>query len=101
MPVPLDLQRLAFRIETLMRMDTHGWSAGDELEFRNGLPNSRTNRKLPDPKTLRAADVNVTEAQYHEWIHRALQMESLAHRNHPHNTHRIVQDMIRGRLPLR
>ena len=32
---PLELNRLAVRIETLMRVNTHGWAPGDELEFRN------------------------------------------------------------------
>lgn len=111
MPTPLDLQRLAVRVETLQRTRTHGWHPGDELEFKNALPGSRVpdpRRKLPDPKWLREKadayplsdeDRQELSRMWRIWIQMALRLEGLAHDNDPRNPKRMMRDMARGRFP--
>jgi len=97
----LDLQRMAFRIENLQRVNTHGWG-GDELEFRNNLPGGHDRRALPDPRKLRElADKkeSPSQAEYQAWNQTILRLESLAHDNDPRNPKRMMRDMARGRLP--
>jgi hypothetical protein len=108
---PLDLQRLAVRIETLQRTSTHGWHPADELEFKRNLPQGRSLLALPSPDYLRelarqwergeGKPDGYSEEEYRLTCQRALDMESLIHRNDPRNPRRIVRDMVRGKLPLR
>lgn len=101
---PLELQRMAFRIENLLRISTHGWVGGDDLEFRNCLPGGHDRRVLPEPKRLRdAAQDNKgespTQAEFQAWNQTILRLESLAHDNDPRNPKRMLRDMARGRFP--
>lgn len=99
---PLDLQRLAARIESFQRMSQHGWHPADNLEFKNLLPGGYDRRALPEPTTLRAlasARQSPDPKDYRLWLQIALHMEGLAHQNDPR--HRILRDLSRGRLPLR
>ena len=106
---PLDLQRLAVRIERLQQTNYRGWSAGDDLEFANRLPGGRdTRRALPDPRELREwaktigtdDEVRQTVArQWRLWVATAQHLESLVSRNHPQK--RMMRDLMRGKLPRR
>jgi len=99
---PTELVRLAFRIERLEQMNTHGWQGGDGLDFRNRLPGGRdTRRRLPFPYVLKGTpnDHQITESDYRLWLQTCLDLEGLAHRNDPRNPQRIVRDLIRGKLP--
>lgn len=110
---PLDLQRLAVRIERLMHTRTHGWHPGDELEFKNALPNSRIQderRKLPDPTRLREItqvtpmsdeDQKWVQQNWRLWLPLTLRLEGLIHDNDPRNPKRMMRDMARGRFPFR
>lgn len=99
---PINIERLANRIERLQQVSTHGWHPGDELEFRNQLPQSRLEAryKLPDPATLRDPEKQkgVTLQDYLNWTQRALRMETLIRNNDPRNPRRIIRDVIQGRL---
>lgn len=114
---PLDLERLALRIETLQRVSTHGWMSGDDLDFKRHLPTATTWNHLPDPVRLRAIaqalriggaetqshphvlEVMEVKARWRDWISTALRMESLVRRNDPRNPRRVLHDMARGKLP--
>lgn len=107
---PMDLNRLAYRIERLQQQSTHDWMPGDDLEFKNQLPNSRVcdpRRKLPDPQVLRSASLKLaageasefTPQQYRDAVQRCLRMENLIHQNKPTSTRRMMYDMRRGRPP--
>jgi hypothetical protein len=104
---PLDLNRLAVRIENLTQQSTRDWMRGDDLEFRQGLPDSRdarNPRRLPSVPTVRAAargEGEITEQAYQDAIQVCLRLESLISRNRPNSTRRIMYDMVRGRFPLR
>lgn len=95
---PLDVQRMAVRIERLMHTSTHGWD-GDELEFRNLLPTGRDPRHLPDPKELRT--MTPTENQYRFWNGIILRMEGMIQDNDPRNPRKMMRDMARGKMPGR
>lgn len=106
---PLDLERLAFRIESLQRQSTHDWCSGDELEFRNQLPEGQkgdTRTRLPHPQKLREAALSLRmtgrqdvldSRNYMFALQRCLRMESLVHQNRPLN--RMVRNIMRGRFP--
>lgn len=99
---PLDLQRLALRIERLQQTRTHDWTPGDDLEFKNLLPGGRDRRALPDPKTLRemaSKGESPLMGTWQLWITMASRMESLIHRNDPRNPQKIIRDIQRGKLP--
>lgn len=102
---PLDLNRLAVRIETLMRQSTHNWMPGDDMEFRQGLPEPRdanNPRRLPSAEKVRAAaqgDGEFTVQVYQNAIQVCLRLESLISRNRPTNPRRMMHDMARGRFP--
>jgi len=101
---PLDLDRLAVRIETLQRRSRHGWHPADDLEFKNLLPGGHDRRALPDPTKLRGmskAGEQPDGQDYRLWLQMTLHMEGLAHQNDPRNPRRIIRDMARGRFPLR
>jgi len=106
----MDLSRLANRIERLQRQRTNDFMPGDDLEFRNQLPDSRVldpRRKLPDPQVVRAASLKLaagdasefTPQQYQNAVQRCLRMENLIHQNKPTSTRRMMYDMRRGRPP--
>lgn len=104
MITPLDLQRLALRIETLQRKARHGWHPADDLEFRNILPGGRDRRAVPAPADLREmADKKEIPppAKFRLWLQMTLHLEGLAHQNDPRNPRRIVRDMSRGKFPIR
>ncbi len=102
---PLDLNRLAVRIETLERQNTHDWMPGDDLEFRRGLhdPRVRDPRgRLPSSKTVRAAasgEGEVTVEEYRNALQVCLRLESLISQNRPNSPRRMMHDMVRGRVP--
>lgn len=101
---PLDLNRLAVRIETLTRTQTHGWMPGDDLEFKRGLPNPQVLREvLPPVETVREAAKGAAEfspQEYHNAIQVCLRLENLISRNRPTNPRRMMHDMARGRVPF-
>lgn len=112
MQSPLDLNRLASRIETLerhvqspARTSTHGWMPGDDLEFRRGLHDEYirdTRGRLPSSQTVRAAangEGEVTVEAYRNAIQVCLRLESLISRNRLTSPQRMMHDMARGRLP--
>lgn len=99
---PLDLQRLAVRIETLQRVNYRGWNPADELEFRNYLPGGRDLWALPQPAKLREmADKqeSCTMNQWHHWLNIILSLEGLVRDNDPRNPKRMMRDMARGKFP--
>ena len=111
---PLDLRRLATRIEQLMQVRTHGWHPADELDFRNRLPTGRImdkRRRLPDPADLRAwADemavgdrsrLSEIVRMWRPWIQTALDLEGLIRDNDPRNPRRMIRDVQRGKFPRR
>jgi len=100
---PLDIKRLALRIEGLQHTRTHGWYPADEMEFKQLLPTGRDRHKLPDPDELnRMADAGEQPPMrdFRLWTQMAMKLESLKHQNDPRNPKRIMQDMIRGRYPF-
>jgi len=102
MSSPLDLQRLAVRVEALQRTGTHDWDPADEHEFRARLPEGRDPRHLPAPETLRSMANHVetpSTSDWQKWISTARHLEDLAHANDPRNPRRAFRDMVRGRLP--
>lgn len=107
---PLDLERLAVRIETLQNTRTHGWNPADEMEFKRLLPGSRDRRALPNPDDLRniarqlrarqePEDFSTIRRDYRMWLQVAFNAEGIARDNHPRNPKRIMRDMARGRFP--
>lgn len=99
---PLDLQRLAVRIERLKHTDYRSWRGGDDLEFKNLLPGGYDRRALPDPKTLRAmADKGESppESDWRLWVTMALRMEGMITQNDPRNPRNMMRDMMEGRGP--
>ena len=101
MIAPLEMERLAVRIETLTRVSTAAWGA-DSLEFRSLLPSGRDRRKLPDPTTLRdmARDrQSPSQADWQLWTTIAVRLEGMVRDNDPRNPRRIVRDIMTGRRP--
>jgi len=103
---PLDLERLASRIERLQRTRTHDWMPGDGMEFKRQLPSDRVLHRdqLPAPAFLRATakgegEKEFTVQEYRTAIQRCLRMESLISRNKPTSTARMMYDIKRGRPP--
>jgi len=101
---PLEIQRLARRIEALQRQSTTGWVGGDDMILRNALPNARTRQALPDPAKLREQAVGPVEdhpemGDFRRWLRLVLHLEGLVHDNRPGNMSRIMRDMARGRTP--
>lgn len=101
---PLDLDRLAVRIETLTQTRTHGWLPGDDLEFKRGLPNPQVLRGvLPSVETVRAAAKGAAEfspVEYRNALQVCLRLEDIISRNRPNNPRRMMHDMARGRVPF-
>jgi hypothetical protein len=108
---PLDLQRLAVRIETLQRKSTYQWHPGDDMEFKNLLPGGRGRQVLPDPEWLREKAVEIQAGTLSDddkqalsrdwrlWITWALRAEGLIRDNDPRNPKRMIRDMARGKYP--
>lgn len=104
---PLDLDRLAYRIEGLERRSTHDWMPGDEMEFRRGLADPRvrdTRGRLPSAQFVReqaalGAESTFSQKQYLDAIQVCLRLESLISRNRPTSIKRQMYDMSRGRMP--
>ena len=101
---PLDLKRLAVRIEGLQHTRTHGWHPADELEFKNLLPTGRDRRKLPNPEELnRMADAREQPAMQDctLWVQTALRLDAIKQQNDPRNNpRRMIRDIFRGRHPF-
>lgn len=107
---PLDLQRLAVRIEQLQRTRTRGWHPADELEFKNLLPGGRGRQQLPDPVRLRELvegyplsdeDSRGVSQNWRNWVTWAMRAEGLVRDNDPRNPKRMLRDLQRGRFPGR
>jgi len=105
---PLDLNRLALRIENLVQTSTYGWAPADEWDMRRLLPDPRDAEgrlRLPHPDRLRAAarggedEGAVTVPDYHRWLRWCMDLEHHKTRNRPDHPHRIMRDMARGRFP--
>jgi len=99
MIAPLDLERLAVRIERLMHTSVSMWGA-DGPEFRNLLPTGYDRRKLPAPAALREMARNrqsPSMADWQLWATIAMRLEGMARDNDPRNPRRIIQDIVRGR----
>lgn len=105
MLTPLDLNRLATRIENLERQSTHDWMPGDDLEFKRGLPNQDNPNqpwRLPSSTLVRQASKGEVDLPVDEYRH-ALQvcqrLEGLVHRNRRTSVQRMMHDIVRGRVP--
>jgi len=110
---PLDLDRLAVRIERLQRTRTHDWMPGDAMEFAQHLPDSRANaeRRLPKVKDVRSCAARLRKgdvptvalqniaSEYRRSLQWCLRLESLISRNRSTSIPRIMHDMRRGRMP--
>ncbi len=97
---PLDIQRMAVRIERLQHTSTHDWRGGDDLEFRNLLPGGRDRRALPDPKALRAmaaAQTSPSMSDWQLWVTMASRMEGMIHQNDPRNVRNQMRAVMEGR----
>lgn len=108
---PLDLERLAVRIEELEHTSTRDWHPADAMQFKRGLydPYVRVvDRRLPAAedvrkmaKALRQGEtITFTVQNYQDAIRLCLDLESLAHRNRRGSPHRMMQDIIHGRVPF-
>ncbi len=104
---PLDLERLASRIEALQRASTTGWASGDDLEFRRKLPpklgGEQTSWRLPDPGLLREAAQGCREvslSNYQAWNRICSDLEGIEAYNRPNNPVRIMKDAARGKFPF-
>ena len=114
---PLELERLAVRVERLLHTQTHGWDPGDEMQFKRSLPHQGVQTmvfrpdQLPSPEYLRQAARSIrmqgasqsgpSVGDYRRWIQIALRMEGLVQDNDPHNPKRMMRDMLRGKPPGR
>jgi len=100
---PLDLQRLAVRIEGLLHQHTHGWDGADEMDFSARLRNPRNPRALPSPESLREmADGKremPTEMQLRSWYVWTRDLEDMVRDNRPGSQKRLIRDWSRGRVP--
>jgi hypothetical protein len=99
---PLDIRRLAVRIETLMHTSTRGWDGGDELEFRRLLPSDRdpSRHRLPNPSKLREQGLSVSHQDFTLWNSLIRKLEDLVRDNDPRNPRRLMRDLARGRYPF-
>jgi len=96
---PLDLNRLALRIENLVQTSTYGWNPGDSLDMRRLLPDPHDKEgrfRLPHPDLLRAGGTNLHD--YQRWVRWCSDLEHLKTRNRPGHPHRVMRDMMRGRF---
>ena len=103
---PLELQRLAVRIESLQRTSTAGWDAGDDYELRMMLPDSRvpmgSRTRLPLPEKLRELSLGENEISlqdYRTWNSWCMNLEQTLHRNRPGSPQKMMRDMARGKFP--
>lgn len=104
MIAPLDLERMANRVEHLQFTRTHDWHPADALEFRNALPGSHGHQTLPYPQKLKEmarSSTSPSDADWRMWTSLILRMEGIKSQNDPRNPRRIIRDMIRGKIPLR
>ena len=104
---PLDLRRLALRIQQFQVTPTTGWRGGDDLQFKNQLPTGHAENKLPTPEFLRELADNYTEQQANDgeeiqlakrkwriWIQIALRMDTLIRNNDPMNPRNQMRRMM-------
>ena len=108
---PLDLDRLAVRIEELESISTQDWHPADAMQFKRGLHDPYVRfpeRRLPASqevrtmaKALRQGEtITFTVQDYQNAIRLSLDLESLVNRNRRGSPHRMMQDIIRGRVPF-
>jgi hypothetical protein len=107
---PLELERLAGRIERLQTINALDWGNADELDLRRMLPAPRNPRSFPDPGELRElalrwrkqqdvqADVRALGRNWGWWLNQAMHLEQLATRNRTAMS-RVQHDLRRGRMP--
>jgi len=103
---PLELQRLAVRIESLQRTSTTGWGAGDDYELRMMLPDVRvpggSRTRLPMPEKLRELALGENEISlqdYRIWNSWCSDLEQTRHSNRPGSPQKIMRDLARGKFP--
>lgn len=102
---PLDLNRLATRIENLERQSTRDWMPGDDLEFKRALPDSDNPSqpwKLPSSTRVRKAakgEIDLSVDEYRHALQVCLRLEGLIHRNRGGSVQRLMHDIVRGRVP--
>jgi hypothetical protein len=105
---PLELQRMAVRIERLQRTRTHGWNNADLMDFRNLMPGGRGRQVLPDPVRLRELagsfplsdeDKKWLNRNWRLWLAWAQRAEGHIRDNDPRNPKRMIRDMQRGKFP--
>lgn len=119
---PLDLERLAVRIERLVHTSTHGWDSGDEMAFRQGLGFNlgggvrtmiyRPN-ELPTVDFLRGAARSIRARTvgegynpdtlpviYRNALQVCLRLEDLVRGNDPRNPRKMMRDMAHGKFPM-
>jgi|SaaInlStandDraft_2_1057019.scaffolds.fasta_scaffold336685_1 hypothetical protein len=97
---PLDMRRLAVRIETLVNADRQGWHAPDLDLFRQKA------RTLPNPQHIRdwahqwevegspPNGVKVIRQQYNGWLGTLLDMEQISGRNQPYSLRRAIRTRL-------
>ncbi len=109
MLTPLDLRRLACRIQVLQHQSLHDWVVGDDLEFQRGLPTSGLDQRgrLPNPQVLLAEEARLSAQaegppglsyeMYKNYLQICLRMEGLAAKNRPGSPQRMIRMMYKGR----
>lgn len=118
---PLDLERLAVRIEGLLQVRTFDWAPGDELEFKRALPPRGLATmearpwQLPAPSSLRDVALKIKQGipdgegyvlsavreTYRNALQVSMRLEGLVRDNDPRNPKRMMWDMARGKFPGR
>ncbi len=102
---PLDLNRLAVRIEGLVQTSTYGWDSGDACDLRRLLPDPRDPEgrlRLPHPDLLRSSsrgEGEVSLQDYQKWNRWCMDLEQTHHRNRPGSPQKMMRDMARGKFP--
>jgi hypothetical protein len=104
---PLDLERLAVRIESLVNTSTNGWSASEAFDMLRLLPDpsdAEGRVRLPQTKRLREAAKRQapfpTPVDYQRWLRACMDLEHHVSRNRPGSPTRMMREAMRGRFPL-
>jgi hypothetical protein len=105
--IPLDLDRLAVRIETLVNTSTNGWEPAAASDMRRLLPDaSDAEGRLRLPQQTRLRDAAKGKAamplaiDYQRWLRACMDLEHHVSRNRPGSPSRMMRDAMRGRFPL-
>lgn len=101
--IPLDLNRLAVRIEAIVNLNTFDWTPGDAFEMQRRLPDATDAEgrfRLPEPARLRSmAKQEMPFPSYPDWqrwLRVVSDLENYAHRNRKNSPHRMLRDAMRG-----